>query len=201
MSPNVLKRFIALMAALTFVTFTAWAVYGYLHPVPGDFEVRRGDIHLSDGEWDEALEDFNLALKEQPNHRGALMGRAIVYLQTGRDAEAEAELQYLITYLNANLEPDDATGVGTLAAAYANLGILYDRQGRYKEALANYVAALKTDEAAVDGPDIFHKIIYDAHPSTIRDRAEYLLEQFKLPEDQRLLRVPEKDERQRMYKP
>ncbi|MCP4329432.1 MAG: tetratricopeptide repeat protein [Alphaproteobacteria bacterium] len=201
MNPRVLRRFIILLAGLTFVAFTAWVIHGYLNPIPGDFQVRRGDIHLGVGEWDEALEDFNLALEEQPDHRGALMGRAIVFVQTGRDTEAEAELTYLINYLNANLEPDDPTGAGTLAAAHANLGILYDRQARYEDAVAHYIKALEIDEGAVDGPDIFHKILYEAQPSTIRDRAIYILEQLKLPEDQRLLRLPEKDERQRMYKP
>ncbi len=201
MNPNVLKRFIVLMVILTVGAFTVWAFHGYLNPVPGDFQVRRGDIHLGSSEWDEALEDFNLALEEEPNHRGALMGRAIVFIQTGRDQEAEAELKHLITFLTANLEPDDITGIGTLAAAYANLGILYDRQGHYKEAAANYIAALETDEGAVDGPDIFHRIIHEPSPSTIRDRATYILEQLQLPEEERLLRLPEKDDRQRMYKP
>ena len=201
MNPRVLRRFIMLMAALTFLAFTAWAIHGYLNPIPGDFQVRRGDIHLSGGEWDEALEDFNLALEQQPNHRGALMGRAIVFIQTGRDAEAEAELTHLITFLTQTLEPDDITGIGTLAAAYANLGILYDRQGRYKEAAANYILALETDEGAVSGPDIFHRILHEDRPSTIRKRAQYILEQLRLPEEERLLRLPEKDDRQRMHKP
>ena len=201
MNPNVLRRFVILMAILTVTAFSAWAIHGYLNRPPGDFQVNRGDIHLKTGEWEEALEDFNLALEQQPDHRGALMGRAIVYLNTGRDAEAEAELTYLIDYLKRTLEPDDPTGLGTLAAAYANRGILYDRQGRYEEALANYIEALKTDEGAVDGPNIFDRILYEAQPSTVRKRATYLYEQLQLPEEERLLRLPEKDERQRMHKP
>ena len=167
----------------------------------GDFQVNRGDIHLKGGEWEDALEDFDLALEQQPDHRGALMGRALVYLNTGRDAEAEAELSYLIDYLKRALEPDDPTGLGTLAAAYANRGILYDRPGRYEDAVADYIEALKTDEGAIEGPNIFDRILYEAQPSTVRDRATYILEQLKLPEEQRLLRLPEKDERQRMHKP
>jgi tetratricopeptide (TPR) repeat protein len=201
MNPNVLRRFVILMAVLTVVAFSWWAIHGYLNRPPGDFQVNRGDIHLKTGEWEEALEDFNLALEQRPDHRGALMGRALVYLNTGRDNEAEAELKYLIDYLKRTLEPDDPTGLGTLAAAYANLGILYDRQGHYEDAAANYIEALKTDEGAIDGPNIFDRILYEARPSTVRDRAIYILEQLKLPEEERLLRLPEFDARQRMHKP
>jgi tetratricopeptide (TPR) repeat protein len=201
MNAKVLRRFVILMAILTVAGFTFWAVHGYLNRPPGDFQVNRGDIHLKGGEWADALEDFDLALEQQPDHRGALMGRALVFLNTGRDPEAEAELTYLIGYLKRTLEPDDPTGLGTLAAAHANLGILYDRQGRFEDALANYVEALKTDEGAVDGPNIFDKVLYEARPSTVRDRAIYIHEQLKLPEGERLMRVPELDARQRMHKP
>ncbi len=201
MSTQVLRRFVLFMALLTAAGFTFWAVHGYLNRPMGDFQVNRGDIHLNTREWEDALEDFNLALEQQPDHRGALMGRALVFLNSGRDKEAEAELIYLIDYLNRTLEPDDPTGLGTLAAAHANLGILYDRQGRYEDAVAEYIKALEIDQGAVEGPDIFYKVLYEARPSTVRDRAIYILEQLKLPAAERLLSLPEKDELQRMHKP
>ncbi|HRK96222.1 MAG TPA: hypothetical protein PK694_07875, partial [Rhodospirillales bacterium] len=69
-------------------------------------------------------------------------------------------------------------------------------------ALADYRQALAIDAGAVDGPGLFHKIVYgDAKPSTIANRADYIEAQLALPEDQRLLRVPELDARQRMHKP
>jgi tetratricopeptide (TPR) repeat protein len=174
---------------------------GYFDTPPGDYEVRQGDIHLGADEWEEALADFDRALEAQPDHRGALMGRALVFLNTGRDREAEAALLYLIDYLTGTLEQSDLTGRGTLAAAHANLGILYDRQGRYEDAIRHYDLAMQVDEETVDGPGIMHRILYEARPSTVADRASYLREQLALPEEERLLRVPEIDERQRMYKP
>ena len=113
-----------------------------------------------------------------------------------------AELDYLIAYLERTLEPDDPTGVGALAAAYANRGIVYDRTGRYQAALDDYIAALKTDEDTVSGPDVVHKILYGSEDvSSVRKRAQYLYEQLQLPEDERRLRVPEIDAQQRMHKP
>ncbi|MFQ5763476.1 MAG: tetratricopeptide repeat protein, partial [Rhodospirillales bacterium] len=169
---------------------------------PGDYEVRQGDILLGDGEYDAALERFNAALEVSPDHRGALMGRGLVFLQSGRHVEAEAELTYLIKYLSENLTPDDVTGYAVYAAAYSNRGILYDRTGRYEEALADYIQALKIDEGAVDGPSLIDKVIYGTpRPSTVRDRAIYLKQQLALPEGERVLKIPEKDTEQRMYKP
>jgi len=62
--------------------------------------------------------------------------------------------------------------------------------------------SLKTDEGVVSGPDVVHKILYgNSRPSTVRKRARYIAEQLKLPPDMRVLRIPEIDNKQRMYKP
>ncbi len=209
--PRVLRRFIILMSILTFGGFTFWAVTGsYVSAPDGDYEVRQGDILLGDGKFDAALERFNVALAKSPDHRGALMGRALVFLQVERYAEAEAEFTYLIKYLNANLEPDDITGIAVYAAAYANRGTMYNRMGcrpggtsqHFEKALADYIQALKIDEGAIDGPSLIDRVIYGTpRPATIRLRAIYMQKQLALPESRRLLCQPEKDAEQRMYKP
>lgn len=203
MSPRVLRRFVVLCAIATVMVFSLWAVIDYFTAfLPGDYEVRQGDILLTDKKYDQALERFNAALKVSPNHRGALMGRAITFLQSGRYDEAEAEFTYLIDYLSKTLGADDPTGYGVLAGAYANRGILYDRSNRHEKALADYKQALRIDAGAVEGPGLAHRIIYgNSRPATVRDRAVYLEQQLALPESERLLRVPELDERQRTYKP
>lgn len=204
MNPRVLRRFIILTAIATFVMFTVWAVINefFIAPADGDYEVRKGDILLSDKEYDQAIEWFDKALAITTNHRGALMGRGIAFLQSGRYDQAEAEFTYLIGFLKDHVAPDDPTGFAVLAGAYANRGILYDRTGRYKQALADYDQAVAIDKGAVDGPSLFDKILYGTpQPATVEKRAQYLREQLALPEDQRLLHLPEKDQEQRMYKP
>ena len=203
MSPAVLQRFIKLMAIAILVSGGFYLGYQYFSSeAPGDYYVRQGDIRLSDGEYDKALASFDKALDEKPDHRGALMGRALVYIQTERYDEAIAELDYLIDYLNKTVTDDDSTGRGALAAAYSNRGIVFDRLGQYKKALDDYIAALNTDQKTVSGPGVIHKILYGSEGvSTVRDRARYIYEQLQLPKDQRVLRVPELDEKQRMYKP
>jgi tetratricopeptide (TPR) repeat protein len=203
MNPNVLRRFITIAAIVTFVAFSGWMVTQWLiSSEPGDYHTREGDIRLGDGRYEEALAKFNEALAEMPNHRGALMGRALVFMRMNKRNEALAELTYLIGFLRKSLQPDDRTGIGVLAAAYANRGILHDRAGRYEKALADYILALKTDAGVLDGPGLFDKIIYGTpKPSTVRDRAIYLKQQLALPPEKRLLRVPELDAEQRMHKP
>jgi tetratricopeptide (TPR) repeat protein len=202
-NPRVLRRFIVLAAAATFAMFTLWAVVReVVEAPPGDYEVRQGDILLGDGKFEDAIGRFEAALAVSPAHRGAMMGRAIALLQGGREGEAEAAFSDLIAFLATGLSPDDPTGTAVLAGAFANRGILRDRSGRYAEALLDYRQALSIDAGAVEGPGLFHRILYgNATPSTIAKRADYLERQLALPEDQRLLRVPDLDARQRMHKP
>ncbi len=168
---------------------------------PGDYETKRGDIFLSSGDFPEALEYFDKALRKAPDHRGALMGRALVFIQTKRYSEAKVELTYLINWLEKHVSPTDLTGIGALAAAYANKGIVLDREGAHEEALTNYIKALEVDEDSVSGPGLGYKILYDPRPSTIRKRALYIYEQLQLAEDQRILSLPELDSASRMHKP
>jgi len=203
MNPRVVKRFIIICLVATFVVFSGNALFqGFFRGTPGDFYTRQGDIHLGSKKYEDAITSFNKALDEAPDHRGALMGRALVFMQREQYKEATAELTHLIKFLSKNLDPEDFTGRGTLSAAYANRGIIKDRQAKYKAAFDDYVLALKTDEEAVDGPSLFDKILYgNSKPSTVRDRAIYIHKQLQLPPEKRVLRVPEKDKIQRMYKP
>jgi tetratricopeptide (TPR) repeat protein len=203
MTPRVLRRFIILTAVLTFGMFSFWMGWRYLSPSqPGDFETRRGGQLLSDGQYEEAIEQFNTALDLEPDHRGALQGRATAYLQLGRLEEAEDEFTYLIEYLEGTLEDDDRTGRGVLYSAYANRGTIKDRQGRYEEALEDYIAAIQVDAELAEGPGFIDRLLYhDRKPASVLGRANYLYEQLQLPEEDRLLRVPELDAQQRMYQP
>ena len=203
MNPRVLKRFIIICLIATFIFFTASAIFkGYFESAPGDYFTSQGDILLGDKKYGEALESFGKALEEQPNHRGALMGRALVFMQQKEYSQADVELTFLIKFLRKSLDPEDKTGIGTLSAAYANRGIIKDRHGKYKAAFDDYVLALKTDEGVLDGPSIFDKVLYGTtKPSTVRDRAIYIHKQLQLPPEKRLLKVPEIDDKQRMYKP
>ena len=191
------------MAILTFVMFTVWAlVRSFMNRPPGDYETEVCDIRLKDKKYDEAIKAANLALEKTPNHRGAIMCKALVFISEKKYKEASDELDYLINFLENNLQEDDKTGKGTLAAAYANRGIIKDRSEDYNGALKDYVKALGIDHDAVAGPGLGTVILnYKFKSSSVRERALYLNEQLQLPENERILKIEELDEGQVMHKP
>ena len=200
---NVLKRFVIYMAILTFVMFTVWGfVKSFMNRPAGDYETEVCDIRLKDKKYEQALEAANKALYKTPNHRGAMMCKALVFISEKKYVEADKILSNLINFLEKNLEDDDRTGIGTLAAAYANRGIIKDRNKNYEGALKDYIKALGIDHEAVAGPGLGTIILnYKFKSSSVRERALYLNEQLQLPEDERVLSIEELDAGQVMHKP
>jgi len=191
------------MAVLTFVMFTVWGfVRSFMDRPAGDYETEVCDIRLKDKKYEQALEAANEALNKTSNHRGAMMCKALVFISEKKYIEAEKVLSSLIIFLEKNLENDDKTGIGTLAAAYANRGIIKDRNKKYEEALKDYAKALGIDHEAVAGPGLGTIILnYKFKSSSVKERALYLNEQLQLPEDERVLSIKELDEGQVMHKP
>ena len=191
------------MAILTFVMFTVWAlVRSFMNRPPGDYETEVCDMRLKDKLYDQALQAANTALEKSPDHRGAIMCKALVFISQKMYLEATEELNFLINFLKKTVKDDDLTGVGTLAAAYANRGIIKDRKKDYQGALQDYLKALGIDHKAVAGPGLGTVILnYKFKSSSVKERALYLNEQLQLPESERVLKIQELDEGQVMHKP
>ena len=191
------------MAILTFVMFTVWAlIRSFMNRPPGDYETEVCDMRLKDKLYDKAIQAANTALEKTPNHRGAIMCKALVFISQKMYPEANEELNYLINFLEKNITDDDLTGIGTLAAAYANRGIIKDRKENYEGALEDYLKAIKIDEEAVGGPGFGTVILnYKFKSSSVKKRAIYIYEQLQLPENDRVLKIKELDEGQVMHKP
>jgi tetratricopeptide (TPR) repeat protein len=74
--------------------------------------------------------------------------------------------------------------------------------GEYEKALADYRRALAMDPEILEGPRFLWRFMrnIDKKPPTIEQRANYLEAELAKPVEERLLRVPEIDKEQRMYK-
>jgi Tfp pilus assembly protein PilF len=157
---------------------------------PGDYNVRKGNYRLEDGQYEEAVKEFSEALGKNPDHAMARLGLALTYMQMGEASLAMQEFNLVIEN-----NPD-------LAPAYADRGILHDRMGEHKKALADYKKAIELDEEILEGPGWLWRFMrnIDEKPPTIKERAAYLEAELAKPAAERLLQVPQLDEKQRMYK-
>ena len=157
---------------------------------PGDYNTKKGNYRLEDGQFDDAVKEFSMALEKNPDHAMAHLGLAITYMQMNKSAAALAEFNRTI-----ELAPE-------LAAAYADRGVLYDRMGEYEKALADYRKAMSMDPKILEGPGFLWRFMrnIDEKPPTILQRADYLEAELAKPPEERLLKVPEIDKEQRMYK-
>ena len=124
-----------------------------------------GHLLLNDGRLDEAIEEFQIALKIDPRFPEAQKNLSVALTEKGRTDEAVAHLQTLIAE-----HPDDAQGHYNLGnallkkgdsrsaiaayqkallarsrypAAHYNLGIALDQNGRIDEAIAHYQKAVR----------------------------------------------------------
>lgn len=68
--------------------------------------------------------------------------------------------------------------------------------------MADYRRALELNPDLAKGPGWLWRFLRNVQekPPTIKDRADYLEAELAKPPEERLLRVPEEDEKQRMYK-
>ncbi len=187
-----LYRFLKWTAIILAAAWLGWAVYEnfFLGKEPGEYKRAAASRYFSDGDYQQALESYDEALRVNPELNGAKWGRAETLIMLNREYEAVQIYDELIAQ-----QPD-------VAANYANRGIALDRMGQYTEALASYEKAVSLDAETGDGPHWLTRLLRNQpeKPPGIADRAAYLREQLALPAADRLLRVPEMDDAQRPYK-
>jgi tetratricopeptide (TPR) repeat protein len=187
-----LYRFLKLTAIVLAVAWVGWSIYDsfFVGRTPGEMAYHAANNFFQDGNYARALEEYDAALREDPQNVYALRGRGRSLMQLGRDNEALAAFDEAIAR-----EPE-------FAATYANRGILYDRMGKYRQAIVDYEKALQLDSKLAEGPDWLTRFLrlQPDKPPSIEDRARYLRAELAKPESERVLRMPEEDNKQRPYK-
>lgn len=122
---------------------------------------------LNSGKLDEAMADFNRAVKLDPNKSDGYLGRADVLNAMQRYEDALADYHRAI-----EINPD-------FAKSYVNRGIAHSHLGQHKKAIADFEKALALDPE-IDDPPGFIKRLFDNSPNTdkgIRRHLEYLKSQ------------------------
>ncbi len=179
------------------IGLTVLIVFGYYYfqfmaheNVPGENRCRLANKYLQDGKYNEALKVFDEVLANYPEYKEVHHGRAITLMQIN-DFKGSRESFDRAVKLDENF-----------AGAYANRGILNDRTGNYEDAVKDYRKALELNPEIAEGPGLIWRFLHNVSdkPSTIADRADYIEAELKKPEAKRLLRAPEIDAQQRMYK-
>ena len=188
MKKNLLTPIIAFTCVVVFAIF--YYQYTMKETVPGENQFRFANKNLEDGKYDEALRVFDEVISQYPDYKDAHMGRAITLMQLGMFDESR-------TAFNRSIKLDE-----TFATAYANRGILNDRTGRFEEAIRDYRKAVELEPDIVEGPGYIWRFLHNVadRPPSVADRADYIEKELQKPESERLLSIPELDEKQRMYK-
>ena len=178
-----------LAIALAFISL-GWMLYDHFaNREPGVTVYLDADNLFEDREYERALEYYTNALAEDPDLVAALRGMTNSLVQLGRLDEALAVIDQAI-----EREP-------VFGGHYATRGIIYDHMGNYEKAMADYERSLELDPELSDGMHWIDRLLYNVQetPETPATRLRYLREQFALPEDQRVLSLPELDAEQQPY--
>ncbi|MDH3689006.1 MAG: tetratricopeptide repeat protein [Gammaproteobacteria bacterium] len=185
-------RFLKYTAIALVVAWVGWSLYdSFMRDTePGDRAFHSAERLFEDRAYQRALEQYQRALQESPDHIHALRGYARTMMMLGENDEALRAFNDAI-----ELEPD-------FGGTFANRGILYDRMGDYKLAIQDYEHSLELDQDIAKGPHWLTRFLrlQPEKPPGIAERAAYLRAELAKPEGERLLRVPELDEQQRSYK-
>ena len=179
------------IALCVFICFSLWLIWEHFsNQEPGYNDYSAANKAFEDENYLRAYNYFLEAYKINNNEVYVIEGIARSLMELGRYEEA-------IQYFNLAIKTDKS-----FVASYANLGILYDRIGNHLEAMKFYNLALSMDIELKDGMSLLDRILrgYIKKPTTIIERLKYLEKQYMLPQNDRLLTMPEIDDQQPNYK-
>lgn len=191
-----LYRALTITAVVMVLGWVAWSFYdGFVRNRSAEtVAIEAAHKAFSDGLYENARSGYREVIEMPSASRrvrlDARRGLARTLMELG---EHQAALRQFDRAIEA--APD-------YGATYANRGILYDRMGRYERAVDDYRRALELDPSLDEGPGWLTRFLRNQaeQPPTVGDRAEYLAAELAKPPDERLLRVPDEDARQRSYR-
>ena len=172
------------------ILFSGWLVWEHVSNRPlGTNEYSAANKAFKDSNYELAYKYYKNAYKVNPNDVYVIEGIARSLMELKNYNEA---ISYFILAIES--QPN-------FAPAHANLGVLYDRMGDHEKAIELYSEALRLDSDLEKGMHWIDRLLYNVQevPPTVKDRLKYLQNQYLLNENERILSVPEVDDKQLNY--
>jgi tetratricopeptide (TPR) repeat protein len=129
-------------------TLWTYVIEKYPHKIPLAYHNRGNDRYKND-QPDKALQDFDSAIKINPEYSSAYANRSLIYLERG---EMEKALKDYNRYM-ALLHPRDARGNllnELLSDSFKHRSLIYSRMNQYEKALADLNTAIELDPLNFD---------------------------------------------------
>ena len=174
-SEKIYRVILILGIGLIFLSLS-WAIFKTSTPSERRPSFAKALSLYTDGKFQEAFDNYEIAIFEYPEFVHAKRGRARSLMQLGRDQEAlEAFNEVLF------LDPYSAVSI-------ANRAILQDRMGLYAKAIKDYERAMEIDSKLGEEMDWFTRFLQNrkTKKQTIPDRIKILKAKLRAENKQNL---------------
>ena len=178
------------ISIILFILFTGWLIFDHFINRPPEIRYYlTANTAFKDKRYDTSLESYFKAFRYNQSDVYVIEGIARSYMELNDFNNSKK-------YFDLAIKTDQE-----FAPAYANLGVLYDRNKDYVNAIKFYEIALHIDQELSKGMHWIDRLLYDVRekPPTIKDRLHYLKNQMLLPEYERILSIDEINEEQINY--
>ena len=133
------RIWIVLPAVLVFLFSCASAQKEKTESKDAEFYNNRGIAYDKEGLYDQAILDYNKALKINPRYAEAYNNRGVAYRRKGQYDRAISDYNKAL-----EINPRDAE-------AYNNRGVAYSNKGQYDQAISDYNEALEINPRFAEG--------------------------------------------------
>ena len=177
-SDKVYRVILFLGIGLIFLSLS-WAIFKSSTPSERRPSFAKALSLYTDGKFQEALVNYEIAISEFPDFVHAKRGRARSLMQLGRDQQALEAFNEVLS-----LDPNSAVSI-------ANRAILQDRMGLYAKAIEDYERAMEMDPKLSEALDWFTRFLQNRKikKQTIPERINILKGLLETEEKQNLPRM------------